>query len=155
MSSIELDYQLESMQLENLPSVMVNELQCYEYPWTEGVFADCIKSGYECWLLVIQGEIKGHGILSVAPGESHLLNVCINPECQGDGYGRILVKHMLDRARENAVSSMFLEVRPSNLIAYKLYESLGFNEVGIREDYYPAAKGREDAIVFAMEFFYD
>ena len=56
----------------------------------------------------------------------HCLNVCINPDYQGQGYGRILVEHMLDRAMVNGVSSMFLEVRPSNLVAYKLYESLGF-----------------------------
>ncbi len=155
MSSIELDCKLESMQLKDLPSVLVNEHRCYDYPWAEGVFADCIKSGYECWLFLVQNEIRGHGILSVAAGESHLLNVCINPEYQGEGYGRILVEYMLERAREHRVSSMFLEVRPSNLVAYKLYEDLGFNEAGIRKDYYPAKKGREDAIVFAKEFFYE
>ena len=155
MSSVELDYKLKKMHLEDLPSVLVNEHSCYQFPWAEGIFADCIKSGHECWLFEVLGRNSGHAILSVAAGESHLLNVCINPDYQGQGYGRILVAHMLDRAMVNRVSSMFLEVRPSNLVAYKLYESLGFNEVGIRKAYYPADKSREDAIVFAKEFFYD
>jgi ribosomal-protein-alanine N-acetyltransferase len=155
MSSVELDYKLRVMQVCDLTGVLVNEHRCYDFPWTIGVFSDCVKSGHECWLFEVAGQNTGHAILSVAAGESHLLNVCINPDYQGQGYGRILVEFMLDRAMANGVSSMFLEVRPSNVVAYKLYESLGFNEVGIRKGYYPAAGPREDAIVFAKEFFYD
>ena len=155
MSSVELDYRIQAMRIEDLPAVMVNERLSYSHPWTEGVFSDCIRTNNECWLVVVGGEILGHSILSIAVGESHLLNVCINPELQGQGIGRILVEFMLERARKRKVSCVFLEVRPSNLIAYKLYESLGFNEVGIRKDYYPADQGREDAIVFAKEFIYD
>ena len=93
----------------------------------------------------------GHGILSVAADESHLLNVCIHPDQQGNGYGRILVEFMIECARLKNAQSLFLEVRPSNMVAYKLYEALGFNEIGIRENYYPAYIGREDALVLAKE----
>jgi len=133
MSSVELDYSLKTMRPENLTLVLANEHRCYDYPWVEGIFSDCIKAGHECWVFEVLGKIIGHGIMSAAAGESHLLNVCINPDYQGQGYGRVLVEHMLDRAMANGVSSMFLEVRPSNLVAFKLYESLGFNEVGIRK----------------------
>jgi len=155
MSSVELDYDFRAMQLDDLPSVIENERQSYSHPWSEGIFADCVKSGHECWLFLNRDSVAGHGILSIVADESHLLNVCVKPSLRGRGYGRILVEYMLDRARLQLVSCVFLEVRPSNLIAYKLYESMGFNEVGLRKDYYPAKSGREDAIVFAKELLYD
>ena len=95
----------------------------------------------------------GHGIMSVAVGESHLLNVCIHPDYQGLGFGRILVEHLIERARLGEASTMFLEVRPSNVVARELYSKLGFNEVGLRENYYPSHVGREDALVLAKELF--
>ncbi|XOV90304.1 MAG: ribosomal protein S18-alanine N-acetyltransferase [Pseudomonadota bacterium] len=152
MSAVSLDYDLMRMQAADLSTVMKNERLAYAYPWTEGIFADCLKSGHECWLFVLEGRNIGHSVLSVGAGESHLLNVCINPDHQGQGYGRILVEHMLARARYRHASCVFLEVRPSNTPACQLYQNLGFNEVGVRRDYYPADGGREDALVFAKEF---
>ena len=87
----------------------------------------------------------------VAVGEAHLLNVCIHPDHQGNGFGRQLVKFLIDCARLKNAQRVFLEVRPSNLVAYKLYESIGFNEIGIRENYYPSYLGREDALVLGKE----
>jgi len=69
--------------------------------------------------------------------------------------GRALVEHMLGCAEERKAKTVFLEVRTSNVIAYKLHESLGFNEVGIRDGYYPGKGGREDVIVFAKELILD
>ena len=110
-----------------------------------------MTNGNCCWVLEVSGGIVGHGILSVGAGEAHLLNVCVNPYFQGNGYGRVLVEHMVSQARSQAAISMFLEVRASNQVAYQLYEKLGFNEVGVRENYYPAFVGREDALVLAIE----
>lgn len=152
MSAVELDYRIVRMTEGDVPTVLRNERRAYTHPWTEGIFLDCVRSGYECWLFVLEGRNLGHGILSVAAGESHLLNVCINPSVQGRGYGRVLVDFMLERARVAGADRVFLEVRQSNAIAYQLYETLGFNEVGVRHDYYPAFVGREDALVLAREF---
>ena len=102
-------------------------------------------------MFIVDAKVVGHSILSVAAGEAHLLNVCINPEVQGNGFGRQLVQHILSRAVARGASKVFLEVRPSNLIAFKLYESLGFQEIGLRKDYYPAENGREDALVFSYQ----
>ena len=110
-----------------------------------------MTNGNGCWVLEVSGCIVGHGILSVGAGEAHLLNICVNPDFQGKGYGRVLVEHLVSQARSQAAISMFLEVRVSNQIAYQLYEKLGFNEVGVRENYYPAFVGREDALVLAIE----
>lgn len=155
MSSVELDYKLRRMLPGDMPAVLTNERLSYTHPWSQGTFSDCMKSGYECWILTVGAEVIGHGILSVAASESHLLNACVIPEFQGRGFGRILVEHLLSRAEARDARRVFLEVRPSNRIAYKLYETLGFNEIGVREDYYPAFVGREDALVLARELIPD
>ena len=143
--------EVRRMQLTDLPDVLRNERRGYTHPWTEGIFRDCLRNGQECWLLMCSDQNVGHGILSVAAGESHLLNVCVHPDFQGHGFGRILVEHLLERARTGEASTIFLEVRPSNVAACELYDKLGFNEVGIRENYYPSNVGREDALVLAKE----
>jgi ribosomal-protein-alanine N-acetyltransferase len=145
--------EVRRMQLTDLPDVLRNERRGYTHPLTEGIFRDCLRNGQECWLLMCSDQNVGHGILSVAAGESHLLNVCVHPDFQGHGFGRILVEHLLERARTGEASTIFLEVRPSNVAACELYDKLGFNEVGIRENYYPSNIGREDALVLAKELF--
>lgn len=145
--------EVRRMQLTDLPDVLRNERRGYTHPWTEGIFRDCLRNGQECWLLMCSDQNVGHGILSVAAGESHLLNVCVHPDFQGHGFGRILVEHLLERARTGEASTIFLEVRPSNVAACELYDKLGFNEVGLRENYYPSNIGREDALVLAKELF--
>jgi len=145
--------EVRRMQLADLPDVLRNERLGYMHPWTEGIFRDCLRNGQECWLLMSSNLNVGHGILSIAAGESHLLNVCVHPDFQGHGFGRIIVEHVLAQARAGKASTIFLEVRPSNVAACELYDKLGFNEVGIRENYYPSKVGREDALVLAKELF--
>ncbi|MFT7245426.1 MAG: ribosomal-protein-alanine N-acetyltransferase [Candidatus Azotimanducaceae bacterium] len=152
MSSVELDFRILPMSYGDLPHVVRNERLSYSHPWTEGIFQDCLHSGNDCWLIKREQKTLGHAILSIAAGESHLLNVCIAPEFQGEGLGRILVAHMLKCAKKKGASCVFLEVRPSNKVACDLYDSLGFNEVGLRRGYYPVSDGREDALVLMLEF---
>lgn len=146
-----LHYECRKMSVEDLPEVLNNERSGYAHPWSRGLFLDCLVKGQECWLAVCNGKVVGHGLLSVAAGEAHLLNVCIHPDSQGLGLGKRMVEHLLGRARVKRAGSVFLEVRPSNLIACRLYENMGFNQVAVRPDYYPAYGGREDALVFAKE----
>ena len=142
---------IRSMQSVDLEAVLTNERRSYTHPWNQGIFEDCLSSGHGCWVLEVEGCLIGHGIISVGAGEAHLLNVCIHPDHQGKGYGRFLVEHLISQAKGRAATSMFLEVRSSNQVAYQLYEKLGFNEVGVRQGYYPSYKGREDALVLAIE----
>lgn len=134
----------------DLEAVMQNERASYSHPWSEGIFRDCMHSGYNCWVAETQASVVGHGVMSVAVGETHILNICIGPQWQGRGYGRALLRHLLELSREYGALMAFLEVRPSNAAAVRLYESLGFSEVGRRRNYYPAGTGREDAIVMAL-----
>ena len=103
-------------------------------------------------MLATRAEILGYFVLSVAANEAHLLNICIDPAEQGHGYGRRMMKRVLDLARWHRAERVFLEVRPSNPNAIRLYRDLGFNEIGRRPRYYPAANhAREDAIVMAID----
>lgn len=143
--------QVRPMREEDLPAVLAIELRAYPYPWTEGIFRDCIKAGYSLWVLDSHDGLIGYGVLSAAGGEAHILNLCVDPLRQGQGHGRRLLTRLLDLARWHRVERVFLEVRPSNTHAIALYHRSGFCEIGQRPNYYPARWGREDAVVMARE----
>ena len=146
------NFSIRPMLEADVPAVLAVEQAAYEFPWTEGIFSDCMRIGYSCWALITEHGMSGHAVMSLmAPGECHVLNVCVRPDLQGEGLGRHLMNHLIDTARGYGVTLMLLEVRPTNLAAIELYRSLGFNEVGLRKDYYPARGGREDGLVLALE----
>ena len=137
------------MSEQDLSQVLAIEALNYAYPWSRTIFRDCLRVGYNCWLLEHEDVVSGYGVMSVAVGESHILNLCVHPALQGQGYGHGLLDFLLELAREHKADSAFLEVRPSNEPALRLYQRAGFAEVGLRRDYYPARNGREDAIIMA------
>lgn len=139
------------MEPGDLDRVAAIEIVAYDFPWSRTILADCLRAGYECCVLAHANEIIGYAVLSSGANESHILNVCVAPAERGNGHGRRLVKRLLDLARWQRSERVFLEVRPSNAHAIALYESIGFNEFGRRPNYYPAKRGREDALVMAME----
>lgn len=146
---------LRPMREADVEAVMAIEVRAYPFPWTAGIFRDCLRAGHPAWLL-LEGEVPiGYGVISVAAGEAHVLNVCIAPGVQGRGHGRGLLRELVRRAHGLGAARVFLEVRPSNPGAIALYHDEGFNEIGRRPRYYPAANGREDAIVMARELFPD
>lgn len=142
---------LRPMRESDLDAVMAVELQAYPFPWTHGIFRDCLLAGYPMWVQERGGRLVGYGVLSVAAGEAHVLNLCTAPGHEGQGLARRMLLALLRVARGQGAQRVFLEVRPSNPRAIALYERNGFNEIGRRPRYYPAHGGREDAIVMAME----
>ena len=145
---------IRPMQEDDIDAVLKIEHAMYEFPWTEGIFRDCLRVGYCCWVLSEADEVVAYAVLSVAAGESHLLNVCVNKEQQRHGYASQLIEHMLNLARRHDARVCLLEVRPSNTAAVTLYEKMNFVEVGARPAYYPAKKGREDALILALELIF-
>ena len=139
------------MREHDLACIHTIEQRAYQFPWSLGVFTDCLRVGYSCWVVSNQDKIVGYGIMSVAVQESHILNVCIDPNWHRHGFAKALLTHMLKTAREYDATIAYLEVRPSNGSAIKLYEQAGFSRVGIRTDYYPARNGREDAYVMSKQ----
>ena len=148
--------QLRRMREADIDAVMDIELRAYPFPWTPGNFRDCLHAGYAMWVLEDEVGLVGYAAASVQAGEAHLLNICIDPTLQSRGQGRRLLRAMRRIAMGQGAERMFLEVRPSNPRAITLYHEEGFNEIGRRPRYYPAADhGREDAIVMAMELLGD
>ncbi|MDH5631920.1 MAG: ribosomal protein S18-alanine N-acetyltransferase [Gammaproteobacteria bacterium] len=143
---------LRPLRSEDLRRVIEVENAAYEYPWTPGIFRDCLRVGYYCVVVELNGQVIGHGIMSVGVGECHLLNLCVHPDHQGCGLGTTLINYLLDVARWKSARIAFLEVRVSNEKAYRLYRNIGFEEIGIRKNYYPAVNGkREDARILTLE----
>jgi [ribosomal protein S18]-alanine N-acetyltransferase len=135
----------------DIEAVMLVEKSAYEFPWTKGIFADCLRVGYDCIIASEADNIIGHAVLSVAADESHILNLTVDREHQGKGIGKQLLQHLIDIARIKSAEVVLLEARPSNKTAIHIYESAGFNEIGCRKAYYPAPGGKEDALIFALQ----
>jgi ribosomal-protein-alanine N-acetyltransferase len=135
------------MRLQDLEAVIAIENRIYPFPWTRGNFRDSIAAGYDCRVFELAGVIIGYGVLMRVVDEAHLLNLSVAANWQGRGYGRVLLRHFMSLARDRACNFISLEVRPSNLPAIRLYQTEGLREIAVRRGYYPAQRGREDAIV--------
>lgn len=137
------------MSMQHVPVVGTMERRNYDFHWSDGIFRDCIKSGYICRLVTVKDDIIGYGIMQIGADEAHILNLCIDKPWQRKGYARLLLEYLTDEAVGRGAFIMFLEVRPSNPRAVELYQQSGFNEIGLRKGYYDSRKGREDALVMA------
>jgi [ribosomal protein S18]-alanine N-acetyltransferase len=135
---------------DDLEEILQIENAVYDFPWSQTIFNDCLRVGYCCWVFLNEaGGIDAYGIMSVAAGECHILNLCVHPQAQGMGVGKRFLNFLLEIAIKHRADAAFLEVRPTNNIARQMYSNSGFNEVGMRRKYYPARGGREDAIIMA------
>jgi ribosomal-protein-alanine N-acetyltransferase len=147
-------FKISPMLQEHMDAVMEIEQRAYEFPWSIGNFKDCLRSGYYCCVCHkgthLNASPIGYGVMSMIAGEAQILNICIDPQMQGQGLGRRLLQHLIAEAGRKSADTIFLEVRSSNEAAFALYESAGFNEIGQRHGYYPARDGREDALVLAL-----
>ena len=141
---------MHAMVLDDVETIHAMELRNYEYSWTPGIIRDCIVAGYECMKFLRNDELIGYYVLQIAANEAHLLNICIDKPQQAKGYALQLLRIAMRSAAAQQAAELFLEVRPSNKRAMKLYEGIGFNEIGCRPNYYDAKQGREDAVVMAL-----
>lgn len=141
---------IRPMEEFDIPAVVQVERASYPFPWSEGIFRDCLRVGYVCRVVELAGVVMGHAILSVGAGEGHILNLCVRESVRCRGIGRRLLGHVLDCARGAGLQETFLEVRPSNTSAIRLYQAAGFQQIGMRRGYYQAVDGREDAVVLRL-----
>lgn len=143
-----------AMTARDADAVIAIETRAYSFPWSRGNFIDSLAAGYGAEVLHVmdQGQVTLAGYFVAMPGvdELHLLNITVAPEWQGQGLGRSLLQAVELMGRQRGLSQLFLEVRESNHRARALYRRYGFVEVGLRRGYYPAAGGREDAVVMRL-----
>lgn len=146
------DFLIRQMEQSDLEAVQQIEQQVYPFPWSNQIFIDSINAGSLLVVMERNRRVIGYAVQSTAVGETQLLNIAITPEEQGRGLGRILLQWLIEQARAEGSETVFLEVRLSNQPAQRLYESLGFNEIGMRKAYYRVQGGkREDALIFALQ----
>lgn len=142
--------QYRRMRMADLPVVAQLEKSLYAFPWSLGNFRDSVTAGYDCWIVAHGETVIGYAVLMVALDEAHLLNFAIAGEWQNQGVGRGFLGHMVDVAKVAGCQIVYLEVRPSNLAARHLYRTMGFQQIAIRPEYYPAVSGREDALFLGL-----
>ena len=141
-----------SMQEKDLPVIMEIERLAYSHPWSRKNFEDCLQGCYRAKVLELNHRLLvGYGLLSVGAGEAHVLNLCVHPHYRRRGYGKRILNHLVMMAKREDSETIFLEVRVSNSSAIGLYRQTGFNEVGVRKNYYPREDGREDGLIFAYD----
>ncbi|MGO3740809.1 tRNA (adenosine(37)-N6)-threonylcarbamoyltransferase complex dimerization subunit type 1 TsaB [Kerstersia sp.] len=138
----------QAMTAGHLESVVDLEAQVQKHPWTRRNFEDALAAGYDAWVLCEGEAVVGFYIAMLAPDVSHLLAVAVAPERQRQGWGWRLLEHFAQRAAEAGLEGLLLEVRPSNAGALALYRRFGFEQIGVRKEYYEAGAQREDAWVF-------
>jgi ribosomal-protein-alanine N-acetyltransferase len=134
----------------DIAGVAAVEKASYPFPWSEGIFRDCLRVGYLCRIAECEGAVVAYGIVAMGAGEAHVLNLCVGEPMRGRGIGRQMLMLLIERASQAGMQDVFLEVRPSNMHAIALYQSVGFIEVGRRRGYYQAVEGREDALVLKL-----
>ena len=141
---------IRPMRAPDVSDVVAIEHASYQFPWSEGIFRDCLRVGYICRVATVGRVLMGYGVMSTGAGEAHILNVCVGESFRCRGLGRHLMLALIERAAAVGVREAFLEVRPSNTAAIRLYLSMGFVQLGMRRGYYQAVGGREDAAVLRL-----
>lgn len=135
--------------------LMPIETACHSHPWSEKTFLSCIDGRYfgEYATYSKSNEIIGFYVGEFVAGEATLMNICITPDFQGQGYGQQLLNLFMQASIEKEAEKIWLEVRAKNISAQMLYFNNGFIEISRRTGYYPSASGfgYEDAIVMSKK----
>ena len=137
--------------MQDVDRIYAIEQLAYPFPWSRGIFVDCLQADYACYGLQIGRDLAGYTVFNWAAGEAHLLNLCIHPDWQHRGYGSLLLEYTINHVARLGIESMFLEVRASNMRAAALYQNRGFRVIGRRPLYYKAGERREDATVMLLK----
>jgi [ribosomal protein S18]-alanine N-acetyltransferase len=140
-----------AMGADDLDAVAELDASLQEFPWSRGNFADSLAAGHDVRVLRLGTDLVGFSVVMSVVDEAHLLNIGIDRRHQGHGHGARMLCQIIDDARSAGAVRLLLEVRPSNRQAIAFYRYFGFSQIGVRRAYYPAAAGREDALVFDKE----
>ncbi|WP_034912028.1 ribosomal protein S18-alanine N-acetyltransferase [Erwinia sp. 9145] len=134
----------------DLEAAFAIEQRAHAFPWTEQTLASNQGERYLNYRLDVDGKIAAFAITQIVLDEATLFNLAVDPAFQRQGLGQELLQHVIAALAQRHVHTLWLEVRASNHPAIALYTRLNFNEVTVRRNYYPAANGREDAVIMAL-----
>lgn len=146
-----LELQFRPLVEADIPAVVAIEKNVYVFPWTAGNFSDSFLAGYHCWGCWHGENLIGYSIMMTAVEEAHLFNLAVTTPWQTQGIGASMLRLVIGQARKSGCNTMYLEVRPSNIAARRLYDRFGFQQLAVRRDYYPAITGREDALFLGLD----
>ena len=146
-----ISFLIRPMHEPDLDSIVRLEKQCYSHPWPTWLFRGALRTGMSCWVMEANNETIGYGIVQIKNSWGHLMNICVAPRYRGMGLGKKMTLHLLSEARQHHAAISWLEVRPNNHVAIRLYKSLGFRKTKMRKNYYPSRRGRLPAIVMARK----
>lgn len=136
---------------EWLDRVLAVEQRSHAHPWNRINFTDALQAGNQARMLFAHDTLLGYFVAMPGVQEAHLLNITVTPEYQGQGCAHVMLNALTLWARTQQARYIWLEVRAGNTRALRVYEAHGYQRVGIRKAYYPAANGgREDAVVMNL-----
>jgi ribosomal-protein-alanine N-acetyltransferase len=135
----------------DIDAIAILEAAVQEFPWTRRHFADSLAAGYRLRVCRDGFALAGFSVAMTVLDEAHLLDIVVGRDWQGRGLGAALLRGVMDEALGSGAGTIFLEVRASNEQAIGFYERFGFSRIGRRRGYYPAAAGREDALIYQRE----
>ena len=148
-SSIFIRPALES----DLPSIVHLDAMSNPHPWGESLVIDALKTRRN-WVVKSNenenGEILGWLTASQVFDQSELEQIIVNVSARRQGLAKKLMTAWLEDSAQIGVTEYLLEVRESNLSAINLYESLGFEQVGLRKNYYQTEQSHEAACLFTL-----
>ncbi|GEN84634.1 putative ribosomal-protein-alanine acetyltransferase [Sporosarcina luteola] len=149
-----MDQRIEyrKMTMDDIPAVVEIEQEAFATPWTHEVFEhEMTGNDYAHYVVaVMDDEVIGHCGMWVVLDECHITNVAVRKFMRGHGIGEALMRKAIELCKANDVRLMTLEVRVTNYTAQNLYRKLGFQDGGIRKNYY--TDDHEDALVMWVEF---
>ena len=139
------------MNESHVAQVAALEKICFSDPWSENSVASELKNPLSCWLVAEEdGEVAGYVGSQTVMDESDMMNVAVRPDYRRKGIAEKLVMELVEALKKRDSRCLTLEVRASNEPARALYEKLGFEQVGLRKNYY--RNPREDALILRKEF---
>ena len=138
------------MNIADLDEVMSIERSAFRFPWSMGFFRQELQVACARSILAeLDGRIIGYVLFWILPGALDIHNIAVHTEYRRRGIARVLLRRIIEQAREQAITRVLLEVRASNLPAQKLYESIGFVTTGLRKGYY--SDNGEDAFAMTLD----
>lgn len=133
--------------LEDIDDIYSVEIASFPVAWSKEAFVGELTTNHfaQYYVLELEGKVVGYAGMWIIIDEAHITNIAILPEARGQKLGELLMTHMMAIAQPQGARGMTLEVRISNHVAIRLYEKLGFEQRGIRKNYY--ADTMEDALI--------